>query len=99
MNKTEYFLLFKRIRDSIPESSRSEFDLQFAIAEKSAPIALILSLFFGVFGIDRFYIGQTGYGLLKLFTLGGLGLWKILDWFLIIGATRARNIKIANKLK
>ena len=41
----------------------------------------------GYLGIDRFLIGDTGLGIAKLLTCGGLGVWTIIDWFLIMGAT------------
>mgnify|MGYP004501053505 CR=1 FL=1 len=63
---------------------------------KKPIIALLFSLFFGGFGVDRFYIGDTGIGVGKLLTCGGLGIWSIIDWFLIYGATKERNY---NKLQ
>jgi TM2 domain-containing membrane protein YozV len=46
------------------------------------PVAL-LCLFFGVFGLHRFYVQKFGTGLLQLLTLGGCGLWVVADLVLI----------------
>lgn len=55
-------------------------------------IALVLSIFVGEFGIDRFYLGKIGTGILKLVTLGGLGIWWIIDIILIAtGDMRDKN--------
>lgn len=56
---------------------------------KSFLVTWLLSLLVGVFGVDRFYLGKIGTGLLKLFTLGGLGVWWLVDLIIILaGAAR-----------
>ena len=54
-------------------------------------LSLIVSIVGGSLGIDRFLIGDIGLGIGKLITCGGIGIWAIIDWFLIMDATRARN--------
>ena len=54
-----------------------------AVTGKSYLTAFILSLFFGGFGVDRFYLGRIGTGILKFLTIGGLGVWALIDFVLI----------------
>jgi TM2 domain-containing membrane protein YozV len=51
---------------------------------KSKTTTLIISLLLGELGIDRFYLGYTGLGILKLLTVGGCGIWYIIDIILIL---------------
>ena len=55
-------------------------------SDKSVTTAVLLGFFLGNLGIDRFYLGYTGLGILKLLTFGGCGIWGIVDIVLI--ATR-----------
>ena len=46
-------------------------------------VALLLSFFVGGLGVDRFYLGYLGLGVIKLLTCGGLGIWALIDLILI----------------
>lgn len=59
---------------------------------KSFLTALLLSVLVGSLGVDRFYLGYTGLGILKLVTAGGCGVWTIIDIILIA----TKNLKDAN---
>lgn len=60
---------------------------------KDPTIAIILSVLVGSLGIDRIYIGDVVIGILKLITCGGCGIWWLIDLFLIMGATREKNLQ------
>ncbi|VDO12510.1 unnamed protein product [Rodentolepis nana] len=47
-------------------------------------IALLLSIFGGLFGLDRFYLGYIALGSLKMWSIGGLGLWYLVDLILLV---------------
>ena len=50
---------------------------------KSKKTTLIISILLGELGIDRFYLGYTKLGILKLITGGGFGIWWLVDIYLI----------------
>jgi TM2 domain-containing membrane protein YozV len=87
------------MKKELSNEERMQFDMQFAGQRKNPTTALLLGLFFGALGVDRFYIGDIGLGFGKLLTLGGLWVWQIIDWFLIMGATRQRNVSIAQQIR
>lgn len=61
---------------------------------KNPTTMLIVSLLVGGLGVDRFMIGDTGMGVLKLLTGGCFGILTIIDWCTIMNKTRDKNIEI-----
>ena len=76
----------------LTNDEKIQFDSHYQARRKDPGTALVISLLWGVFGVDRFYIGDTGYGVGKLLTFGGFFLWAMIDWFKIRGATHQKNL-------
>jgi TM2 domain-containing membrane protein YozV len=80
-----------QIREKLLEVDDSKWGALQTIQFKDPTTSIIVSLLAGGLGIDRFMIGDTGLGVAKLLTCGGMGIWTIVDWFMIMGKTREKN--------
>ena len=100
MANNKYFpsYLLNSVRNALLAVDESKWPAIQILQFKDPTIALILSLFLGNLGIDRFYAGDIGLGILKLLTCGGLYIWSIVDWFLIMGIVRNRNTEKLNQV-
>ncbi|MDC0662086.1 TM2 domain-containing protein [Marinobacter sp. SS21] len=65
-------------------------------SDKKILPAFLMCFFLGCFGVHRFYVGKIGTGLLQIVTLGGLGIWALIDWIMIMCG--AFSDKQGNKL-
>ncbi|MEK4484301.1 TM2 domain-containing protein [Psychrobacillus sp. FSL H8-0484] len=64
-------------------------------SEKNFVAALLLCFFLGSLGVHRFYTGKIGTGILMLLTLGGLGIWSLIDFIIIaVGKFKDSNGKL-----
>lgn len=81
------------IRDLLISCDESYYPVLLATQFKDPTIALVLSLVLGGLGIDRFYVGDIGLGVLKLLTGGVCGIMALVDWFLIMDRTREQNMQ------
>lgn len=61
-------------------------------------ITLLLCLFLGGIGVHRFYAGKIGTGILQVITVGGCGIWSLVDLIMILTGnfTDAKGNKITN---
>lgn len=81
------------IRERLVALDDSKWPLISTIQFKDPTTSLIVSILAGGLGIDRFIIGDSGLGVGKLLTCGGVGIWTIVDWFQIQKATREKNMQ------
>ncbi|MFF2177988.1 TM2 domain-containing protein [Lysinibacillus sp. NPDC058147] len=58
--------------------------MQQQTSEKNYIVMILLCFFLGGLGIHRFYVGKIGTGILMIITLGGLGIWALIDFIMII---------------
>lgn len=86
------------IRDRLLIADESRWGGLQTLQFKDPTTSLIVSILAGNLGIDRFIIGDTGLGVGKLLTCGGFGIWAIVDWFMIQGATREKNFANLNQI-
>jgi len=100
MTNARYFESYQinGIRERLIALDDSKWAMISTVQLKDPTTSLIVSILAGPFGIDRFLIGDTGMGIGKLLTCGGLGIWTIIDWFLIMGATREKNMQKIQQL-
>lgn len=98
MNHQSYTLALLQRRDALAGEARAQFLNRFYGLSCNPTVIFGLSLWLGVLGIDRFFVGDWGKGLLKLFTFGGLYVWWIVDLFLITGRARAKNMAVADAI-
>jgi len=82
------------LRSRLSNLSQNQFNAIQGLQLKDPTILLVLSLFFGTYGVDRFLLKETRLGVVKLLTCGGCGIWTIIDWFLIMNKTREFNQKL-----
>lgn len=87
------------VKGQLLQSNIDEQQITCAIIQMKDPtIAIILSVLAGTLGVDRFYIGDVGLGVVKLLTCGGLYVWWIIDIFLIMDKTKEYNYTIFQRM-
>lgn len=79
------------LKDKLRTMDDEKFSLISTIEMKDPTTMLLISIFLGCLGIDRFMLGDTGMGILKLLTCGCCGILTIIDWFGISKKTKELN--------
>lgn len=79
------------LREKIAAMDDARFALLSSIELKDPTTMILISIFLGSFGVDRFMLGDTGMGVLKLLTGGVCGVLTIIDWCTIMKKTKELN--------
>lgn len=96
MTNQKYFPAEKIVflKEKLKTADESKFELISSMGLKDPTTALLLSLFLGGIGVDRFMLGEVGMGVLKLLTCGCCGILTLVDWFTI--QKKAKEINFNN---
>ena len=79
------------VKQKLMDADEAKFASVSTVEYKDPTTILLISIFLGGLGIDRFMLGDTGMGILKLLTAGVCGILSIIDWFTIQKKARELN--------
>lgn len=85
------------IKNQLATLPDEKFAMVSGISYQNATTMLIISILIGEWGIDRFMLGDTGLGVLKLLTGGGCGIWWLIDIFNVKKKTYDYNYQKFNE--
>ncbi len=93
MTHQKYFPAEKMmyLREKLENAPDEKFNYISTLELKDTTTMLLISLFLGSWGVDRFFMGDTGMGVLKLLTGGCCGILTIVDWFTITKKVKEMN--------
>lgn len=87
------------LREMLQSTKMTYSEAQVTLMQMKDPtISLILSVILGHLGVDRFYLGDIGLGVIKLITCGGLAVWWVVDMFLIMDRTKMKNYELLTQV-
>ena len=79
------------LKEKLLDVDDRKFEMISMMELKNPTTLLIISIFLGSLGVDRFMLGETGMGILKLLTGGVCGILTIVDWFSVGNKAKENN--------
>lgn len=81
------------LKEKLYKMDESRFSMVSAVELKEPTTILLMSLFLGSLGVDRFMLEETGVGILKLLTWGCCGILTLIDWFSVQKKAKELNFR------
>lgn len=74
-------MMIEEVKQKLESLDENKVSILMATEWKNPTVSFLFAFFLGGFGVDRFWLGQTGLGVAKVITCAGCGIWGIVDWF------------------
>lgn len=86
-------MMIGEVKQKLESLDESKETVLMATEWKNPTVAFLFAFFLGGLGIDRFWLGDTGLGVVKIITCAGAGIWGLIDLFTVGKRTREYNYK------
>lgn len=84
-------MMIGEVKQKLESLDESKESMLMSTEWKNPTVAFLFAFFLGGFGVDRFWLGQTGLGVVKLITCGAAGIWSLIDLFTVMGRAKTYN--------
>jgi TM2 domain-containing membrane protein YozV len=84
-------MMIEDVKQKLESLDESKESMLMATEWKNPTVAFLFAFFLGGLGIDRFWLGETGLGVVKLITCAGAGIWGLIDLFTVMNRAKMYN--------
>lgn len=84
-------MMIEDVKQKLESLDESKESMLMATEWKNPTVAVLFAFFLGGLGVDRFWLGETGLGVVKLITCAGAGIWGLIDLFTVMNRAKMYN--------
>ena len=84
-------MMIEDVKQKLESLDESKESMLMATEWKNPTVAFLFAFFLGSLGVDRFWLGETGLGVVKIITCAGAGIWGLIDLFTVMNRAKMYN--------
>lgn len=84
-------MMIEDVKQKLESLDESKESMLMATEWKNPTVAFLFAFFLGGWGVDRFWLGETGLGVVKIITCAGAGIWGLIDLFTVMNRAKMYN--------